>query len=294
MLMSIKWSAMVGSQKIQWIASRPMPYRVRAFIRRTKMPRVEYDESDVDEHGVVRDGGRVKVRMTAMDHLIHDALDRSSRVIDASLHRPGFRTDSQAYRDGRAARARAFQLYDAEAENSWRNPPTGFGSGEVRVQRAGDLCTIDGHAGHLRHVNGVLTCVPDSNADTFPHRKQIRDPFNREAGVEEFGRDTCEGCGGTGRRPGCNSGICPVCHGSGVDPGDNEDDHWLGERDDHRLGVERDHDEETDAARIAREEVSTHTESTGRLDALRRRHAERMAREYALIDAELTEAWKKP
>ena len=229
---------------------------------------MQYDDDNVDERGVIRDGGRVKVRMTAMDHLIHDTLDRPARrITDGALHRPGFRTDSQAYRDGRAAKALAYQLYDAEAENAWRNPPTGFGSGEVRVQRADD--------------------------NTFP-RKQIRDPFNREAGTEEFGRDTCEGCDGTGRCPGCNTGICPACHGSGVDTGDDEDEHWLRERGDHRFGAERDDNDETDAARIVRKEVSTHTESTRRLDALRRRHAERMSREYVLADAELTEAWKKP
>jgi hypothetical protein len=150
---------------------------------------------------ILRDGGRIRVSMSARDSLSLTPLQRS--VADAALadqrrgrrvkydpagrlvsweeeetddalpvhdgrgnpcgHRPGFliTTDQRA----RAAKLRAYHDADVAAQNAWRNPPTGFGSRGPRGQQAGDLCTIDGAPGHLQLRGGELVCVPDRRSD---------------------------------------------------------------------------------------------------------------------------------
>jgi hypothetical protein len=55
------------------------------------------------------------------------------------------------------------------------SPVTGFGSGAFGGQREGDVCTIDGWPGHLKQVNGPLTCVADRQQDSaaFPRRPGV-------------------------------------------------------------------------------------------------------------------------
>jgi hypothetical protein len=100
------------------------------------------------------------------------------------LSRPGFRlpvserrTSDTATRD---ARQRAYDSYLEDLTNAWRTPPAGFGgdptitgagSRDPIGQREGDLCMIDGEAGHLEMVDGELQCVPDDpdSVDSADH-----------------------------------------------------------------------------------------------------------------------------
>jgi hypothetical protein len=49
-----------------------------------------------------------------------------------------------------------------------RDALVGTGSHGPRGQQPGDICTIDGSAGHLRKVNGELVCVPLKSSDAKP------------------------------------------------------------------------------------------------------------------------------
>jgi hypothetical protein len=87
--------------------------------------------------------------------------DSASRIL---LHRPGFAVADGASRE---AKQSVYDAYDAELAGAYLNTPTtGPGSREYVGQRAGDICTIDGKAGHLRFgPDGKLTCVPDQQRD---------------------------------------------------------------------------------------------------------------------------------
>lgn len=84
---------------------------------------MNYEVEDCDENGVVRDGGKVRVKMSFMDHLMHDAIAHThQRIVDSSLHRPGYRI-SRTYHDTADARASAYDSYDREITNAWRKVP---------------------------------------------------------------------------------------------------------------------------------------------------------------------------
>jgi hypothetical protein len=74
------------------------------------------DDDDVfDEHGVLRPGRSIRVRMTAMDAAVI-GLDGSV----LSLHRPGFRISAdEALQD---TRERAYQQAKRVAEEAWKSP----------------------------------------------------------------------------------------------------------------------------------------------------------------------------
>ena len=118
---------------------------------RTKIRYQDIDDED-DLRDILRDGERMHVDMSMMDSArnLHDDTARAS-------HRPGFRIADAQRRD-----LSVYDEYDVEISNSWKKPPSGFGSGEFVGQREGDLCTIDGAPGRLRKDDdGNLVCMPD-------------------------------------------------------------------------------------------------------------------------------------
>jgi hypothetical protein len=76
-----------------------------------KQHRYEDDDSPFDRNGVLKDGHTARVSM-----LMRDA--RDARVIDAGLHRPGYRVGDADMRD---AKQRAYDAYAFDVENAWRD-----------------------------------------------------------------------------------------------------------------------------------------------------------------------------
>ena len=79
--------------------------------------------------------------------------------------------------DGVDAIVAATQTHNDGAAEPLANV-TGTGSRGPRGEKEGAVCTINGRAGHLRSVNGVLECVPDARtAKTAPSaRREYYDP----------------------------------------------------------------------------------------------------------------------
>ena len=97
-----------------------------------------------------------------------------------------------------------YDAYDQQVSSAWRGVPRsrdaslgeGLGSGQigsdpftaggsfqVPQQQEGDLCTLNGFAGHLRMVQGSLQCVPDYRADAADAKRyQGYDPAGDETG----------------------------------------------------------------------------------------------------------------
>ncbi len=142
----------------------------------------------LDDDDVLRDGETQRVPMMLRDGSTVDLEDWQRDWVYASrlglddalaLHKPGPRylTDQA----GLDAKARAYEEGVREMCDAWRKPAadanseTGIGSGEFRGAQEGDACTVreggvgEGSPGHLRMVNGKLTCVPDARrADAVP------------------------------------------------------------------------------------------------------------------------------
>jgi hypothetical protein len=119
-----------------------------------------------DENGLLKDGHVFRVRMSMKDAMkmrdnrpvLHDGRG------GVPGHRPGFvMTDNSAakrrlddaYRDYERDLVSAYKTQDQD------NPPIGEGSKGPRGQQVGDPCTINGWPGHLKMVNGKMTCIPD-------------------------------------------------------------------------------------------------------------------------------------
>jgi hypothetical protein len=123
-------------------------------------------DDDFDERGVLRDMGRYRVPMRAMD-------GKPTVLADGTLlasHRNGWRLP---------AKPRDWSCYDAY-DKAIESQYTGFGSAsasEFRGDQPGDVCTIDGWPGHLRKVNGKLTCVADDK--TSQDARSLRDAAYR-------------------------------------------------------------------------------------------------------------------
>jgi len=130
------------------------------------------------------DGERLVVPAQFMDSMQRDVgqhfAAKRARVTDATgdhglgLQKPGFRIADGVQRD-----MNCYAQYDAEAEVAYKrgdDPQTGFGARDAVGQRVGDLCTIDGERGHLRMVDGKLTCVVDRSSDAMP----VRDGLTHE------------------------------------------------------------------------------------------------------------------
>ena len=134
-----------------------------------------------DDDDILRDGEVLHVPLHLMDgqpnpdlsplqrdvgeHAVRNAA-RRARVTDGAgnaglaLHRPGYRIVDGIQRD-----MSVYAAYDAEAEAAYKN--VGAGEREALGQRVGDVCRFDpeGARGHLKMINGELTCVADRQED---------------------------------------------------------------------------------------------------------------------------------
>jgi hypothetical protein len=155
------------------------------------------DDDPLDERGLLKDGHRLRVPMTARDSLspVQRAIaeDRGAhaplRAVDAlgrdglALCRPGSRhltagsatTDDAELALQRQLVADAYMQATFEAENAWKRGPGGLQDasalGTEYSGREGDACTVragaaegylEGCPGHLARVDGKLVCVPDN------------------------------------------------------------------------------------------------------------------------------------
>ena len=158
-----------------------------------------FEAEDVDEHGVVRDGGRVRVPVTMMDsadaishQVAEDFVADRPRVrafdgTDAGLRRPGVRVADERYTDPLVLRGNArdrallYRMYDAEKANEFRGVPgTNYyrgGPGELRGSRPGDTCTLNGYPGTLVEENCDLV---QRAKDHQTHMNELRRKSDEE------------------------------------------------------------------------------------------------------------------
>jgi hypothetical protein len=126
----------------------------------------------IDGKRVLKDRARLRVPMTARDRRgVNPYLSDVQRAVA---------TDA-ATRD---ARARAYELYDQEVGQAWRNgdadpwsetnPPTGFGSHGPRGAVEGDACTINGAKGRLKLVAAVHSAASVKRQSAIHRRPRER------------------------------------------------------------------------------------------------------------------------
>jgi len=99
------------------------------------------------------------------EHAVRNAA-RRAQVTDGAgnaglaLRRPGYRIADGIQRD-----MSVYAVYDAAAEVAYKN--VGAGERETLGQRVCDVCRFgpEGARGHLKMINGELTCVADQQED---------------------------------------------------------------------------------------------------------------------------------
>jgi hypothetical protein len=163
-------------------------------------PGIEKELKDMEKDDLLGDGERRTVPMMMRDSageplLVTDAAEQAyeryrRRQMDAvAANRAAW---LRLGRDGAdaAERERAEQIYRDEKRrlsDAWRQDATPVGRG----QQEGAACTVraggrdEGSPGHLRMVNGKLTCVPDQRRDaprtmTADDAQPIRDAAYRQ------------------------------------------------------------------------------------------------------------------
>jgi hypothetical protein len=140
-----------------------------------------------DDDNILKDGERLRVPMTLMDGIQQAVARESLRVTDGAgktvgLHRPGFRLSAT---DARSTDLDVYAEYEKFLVDSWKTPSiTGAGERGQVGAREGDLCTIDGRPGHLKKVNGELSCVPDAQQDHQQRMAQLYDARDLELSQE--------------------------------------------------------------------------------------------------------------
>jgi hypothetical protein len=203
----------------------------------------------------------------------------------------------------RDARARAYELYDQEIQQAWRNTDprgrsfesTGFGSSGPRGQSEGDACTIDGRSGHLKMVGGQLQCVPDKIdavplIDSFGHRPGfafVNDAATREARARMYALKDVE-YENAWRGP---NATCPSCQGSGEADDGSECETCRGE------GIlnpsyEANAEETYRSTATHRESLLRHRADNRSVSEMVCDHRAHMAAVYAAYDRDLTQSWR--
>ena len=144
---------------------------------------------DRDGSEQLRDGDRLRVPLHMRDGV--SSMQRSV-MADKAARRFGLADGSSLHRNGprycidEAARARVEQAraeWIAEMCDAWRTPAVD--AGEFRGAREGDQCTVregghdEGSPGHLRMVNGRLTCAPDRRRQDAVPRTMTMDEAQR-------------------------------------------------------------------------------------------------------------------
>jgi hypothetical protein len=127
------------------------------------------DAASPVQRAIMRDAAHRQMAQPRTDaRAFFDAYRDRLLVVDSrapdnpfAMSRPGFRTLDCDF--GGSAKRTAYADYERRICDAWKNEPTPTGEGERGVigQREGDLCTINGRAGHLRMMNGALQCVAD-------------------------------------------------------------------------------------------------------------------------------------
>ena len=139
-----------------------------------------------------------------------DANRDSLLVVDARRiggvegNRPGYRVFDDDR--GRQAIADARAEYIFDLENSWRNPPPRDALGSIPYTSAveGSACTINGAAGRLVKVDGVLICRPIKELSTVSSFRVGTDARTDERECPDCNRsgeidgEDCERCDGSG------------------------------------------------------------------------------------------------
>ena len=130
--------------------------------------RIEDDDSDVMPPNtrmvvpmMARDGMSEMQKSVVDVKMARDAAKRFGLNDALDLHRPGQRF---ADADARAHVEEVYQDEKRKLQDAWRQPVT-----DVRGQQEGDVCTVNGAAGHLRKVGNKFECVPDKRQDSAPH-----------------------------------------------------------------------------------------------------------------------------
>jgi hypothetical protein len=228
-------------------------------------------------------------------------------------------------RDAADARVQAYDAYDAEIQQRWRNKrdadpwsetnPRGKSSeasgqgerGTPRGQQPGDVCTVNGAEGRLRMVNGKLQCVqPRSSSNsaakftdgvnTLDFRKGGRPGWRIPLHVSDTAQLRVDDAHRRYQndlinrwRCGDQERACPQCDGAGELDGD--DCEVCGGRGYLPAGGYECN------AEAALENTATHHESLDhRRDSLAdqmRTHQSRMRKIYADADRELENAWRQ-
>ena len=106
------------------------------------------------------------------------AEDAARRVQD-DARRPNYILDQDARRQIDAIKEAAYQESKQELSQAWQRPADATPT--PRNAQEGDACTVrqggrdEGSPGHLRMVNGKLTCVPDQRHQDAAPRMMTMD-----------------------------------------------------------------------------------------------------------------------
>jgi hypothetical protein len=118
---------------------------------------IDDDDSPFDRNGVLKDGHTATVSMMMRD---------SQRVIDASLHRPGFRLGDADMRD---AKQKARDAYERDLVNAWRDGGSEGAEGSICTVQNDTYPERFGSPGHIK--NGI--CTPDDELQSDARRKAM-------------------------------------------------------------------------------------------------------------------------
>jgi hypothetical protein len=140
-----------------------------------------------DDGGPLRDGQGIRVPLNMRDSDTLSPMQREVMADKAARLRAEDATARLAPRYTTApvdAREAAYRAMVDEMTTAWQRTPVA----DVRGQREGDKCTINGAPGHL---NAKLECVPDKRQDSAPRRAMTMDEMQRikDAAYEEMVRD---------------------------------------------------------------------------------------------------------
>jgi hypothetical protein len=181
------------------------------------------DNDPFDEHGLLKDGRRVRISQMMRDSALRqdrgrkiglpehqweeeedddDDVHDGQRVRDASntplgLHRPGFRRliDAADHAALTAAKAKAYAAYDAEASRAYLTPEfggsdparTGSGSkGPRQEPPLGSPCTRNGFPGTwARNAAGQMYCDIRASAGRADAKARLRSRLDPDADDDE-------------------------------------------------------------------------------------------------------------
>lgn len=141
--------------------------------------RLEWSDPEAwNSDGILKDDVSVRLPMFMIDGKMKMAdVHTAMQVVNSGRYnRPGFRSGLQQDAAAAAdARADAYLEYETRLTRAYKDargddPDVGFGENGSLDLQVGDVCTVstgggkfgpEGSRGHVKMVNGVLTCVAD-------------------------------------------------------------------------------------------------------------------------------------